>query len=94
MLDDKIVRYIASLARLHIEAADEQKFARELEAILHYVEKLGALDVTAVKPTSHVLDVENVFRDDIIKPGLSREEALAFSVDTLNGSYKVPRVIE
>ena len=94
MVDDKTVRYIAALARLHIEAADEGKFARELEAILHYVEKLGVLDVTAVKPTSHVLDVENVFRDDVIKPGLSQEQALAFAVDKLNGSYKVPRVIE
>ncbi len=94
MVDEKIVRYIASLARLHIETADEPKFARELEAILHYVEKLGALDVVHVKPTSHVLDVENVFRDDVIKPGLSREQALGISENTRDGSYKVPRVIE
>ncbi len=94
MVDDKTVRYIADLARLHIAVGDEAKLARELEAILHYVAKLGSLDVAAVTPTSHVLDVENVFRDDIIRPGLSQEQAMAFSVDKFNGSYKVPRVIE
>ena len=77
-----------------MEGAESQKFAKELEAILHYVQQLQSLDVSAVKPTSHVLNVENVFRDDVVKPGLSQEQALAFSVDKLNGAYKVPKVIE
>ena len=94
MITQETVDYIAGLARLHMEGAESQKFAKELEAILHYVQQLQSLDVSAVKPTSHVLNVENVFRDDVVKPGLSQEQALAFSVDKLNGAYKVPKVIE
>jgi aspartyl-tRNA(Asn)/glutamyl-tRNA(Gln) amidotransferase subunit C len=94
MITQETVNYIGALARLHLENSEAVKFAKDLESILHYVEKLNALDVSGVKPTSHVLNVENVFRDDGIKPGLSQEQALAFAVDKLNGAYKVPKVIE
>jgi aspartyl-tRNA(Asn)/glutamyl-tRNA(Gln) amidotransferase subunit C len=94
MVSQETVNYIAGLARLHLAGAESEKFAKDLEAILHYVQKLDGLDVSVIKPTSHVLNVENVFRDDVIKPGLSQEQALAFSVENLNGGYKVPKVIE
>jgi len=94
MITQETVNYIGGLARLHMEAPEAEKFARDLESILHYVEKLNTLDVSGVKPTSHVMNVENVFRDDEVRPGLSREQALSFSVEALNGAYKVPKVIE
>ncbi len=94
MVTQETVNYIGALAKLHLEHSETQKFTRDLEAILHYVEKLNTLDVSAVKPTSHVLNVENVFRDDVVKPSLSQEQALAFSIENLNGAYKVPKVIE
>jgi aspartyl-tRNA(Asn)/glutamyl-tRNA(Gln) amidotransferase subunit C len=94
MIDQKTVNYIGALARLHITPAESAKFAKDLEAVLQYVRKLEDLDVTAVTPTSHVLQVENVYRDDIVRPGLSQDEALAFAVEKKNGSYKVPKVIE
>ncbi len=94
MITRETVNYISGLAKLHINEVQAQKFAGDLEAILHYVEKLNSLDVSQVKPTSHVLDMENVFRDDTVKPSLSQEQALAFSVEKLNGAYKVPKVIE
>lgn len=94
MVTQETVNYIAGLARLHLQPAETQKFTQDLEAILHYVEKLNTLDVSGVKPTSHVLDAENVFRDDVIRPGLSQEQAMSFSVENLNGAYKVPKVIE
>jgi aspartyl-tRNA(Asn)/glutamyl-tRNA(Gln) amidotransferase subunit C len=94
MVSQETVNYIGALARLHLENSEAAKFAKDLEAILHYVQKLNTLDVSGVKPTSHVLNVENVFRDDVIKAGLSQEQALAFSIENLNGAYKVPKVIE
>ncbi len=94
MVNQETVNYIGALARLHLESSEAEKFAKDLEAILHYVEKLNTLDVSGIKPTSHVLNVENVFRDDVIRPGLSQEQALVFAVEKLNGAYKVPKVIE
>ena len=66
MINKETVTYIASLARLHLDEAEASKFAHDLEGILAYVEQLNRLDVKDVKPTSHVLDVENVFREDIL----------------------------
>lgn len=94
MITSEIVQYIASLSRLHLNETEIPRFAKDLEDILHYVEQLGELDVTNVKPTSHVLNVLNVFRPDEVKPSLSQADALSFAIDPYQGYYKVPKVIE
>ena len=94
MIDQKTVKDIASLARLHMEDAEAAVLAADLESILHYVDQLKTLDVSAVKPTSHVLNMENVFREDVVLPSLSHEASLSFAVDKSGFAYKVPKVIE
>jgi aspartyl-tRNA(Asn)/glutamyl-tRNA(Gln) amidotransferase subunit C len=94
MINKETVNYIAGLSRLHIEDSKADLFAKNLEDILHYAEKLNQLDVSSVKATSHVLDVENVFRNDEVKPSLSQKEAMGFAAHTHEGFYKVPKVIE
>jgi aspartyl-tRNA(Asn)/glutamyl-tRNA(Gln) amidotransferase subunit C len=94
MIDQKTVHYIAALARLHIENSEAEQFAHNLEDILQYVEQLNKLDVSDIKPTSHVLDVENVFREDKVLPSLRRDEAMSFAIEQHGGHYKVPKVIE
>jgi aspartyl-tRNA(Asn)/glutamyl-tRNA(Gln) amidotransferase subunit C len=94
MITRDMVNNIASLSRLHIDEAQNARFLKNLEDILQYVEKLDQLDVSGVSPTSHVLRVENVFREDVVKASLTRAEALSFSADNAKGHYKVPKVIE
>jgi aspartyl-tRNA(Asn)/glutamyl-tRNA(Gln) amidotransferase subunit C len=94
IINKETVNNVAALARLHLNEAEAGQFALDLEGILRYVEKLNALDVSSVKPTSHVLDVENVFRDDARTPSLPNAEALHSAVEKHNGFYKVPKVIE
>jgi aspartyl-tRNA(Asn)/glutamyl-tRNA(Gln) amidotransferase subunit C len=94
MINTSTVKYIAELSRLHLNDPEILTLARDLESIIDYVRKLETLDVTNVKPTSHVLDVENVFRDDVLIPSLTQEQAMGFSIENLSGAYKVPKVIE
>ncbi|NTV29194.1 MAG: Asp-tRNA(Asn)/Glu-tRNA(Gln) amidotransferase subunit GatC [Candidatus Omnitrophica bacterium] len=94
MIDKKTVYYVAALARLRIEDAEAERFARNLDDILQYIDKLNKLDVDGVRPTSHVLAVENVYRDDKVLPSLSPEEAFSFAVEQHERHYKVPKVIE
>jgi len=94
MIDQKTVHYIAALSRLHIDEGEAKKFARNLEDILQYVEQLNTLDVSGIKPTSHVLEVENVFREDKVLPSLQPDEAMSFAIEHHDGHYKVPKVIE
>lgn len=94
MISNDTVKYIASLSRLHIEEAELSRLGGELQNILQYVDQLKELDVSAVSPTSHVFKMENIFRDDVVLPSLSQQEALSFAIDRQDGHYKVPKVIE
>ena len=88
------VKKVAGLASLTFSEKEYEKLSRTLNDILHYVEKLSELDVSKVEPTSHVLDVVNVFRDDVVWPSIPREDALKNSPDRDEGSFRVPKVIE
>ncbi|MBI5379754.1 MAG: Asp-tRNA(Asn)/Glu-tRNA(Gln) amidotransferase subunit GatC [Nitrospirae bacterium] len=88
------VNHVARLARLHFSEEEAERFREQLSAILTYVEKLGELDTTGVEPTSHVLPIRNVFREDAVLPSLPREEALANAPDRTEEFYRVPKIIE
>ncbi len=94
MISEKDVKYIAGLSRIHLRDDEAQSLAKDLEGILGYVKKLETLDVSDVEPTSHVLPLKNVYREDEVKPSLNREELLKNSVKNFNGSFQVPKVIE
>ena len=88
------VKKIAGLASLTFSEKEYEKLSRSLNDILLYIEKLSELDVSRVEPTSHVLDVVNVFRDDIVKPSIPSEDALKNSPDRDGSNFRVPKVIE
>ena len=90
---DKI-KYTANLARMSLTPEEEELFSRQLNDILHYMDKLNELDTKDVEPVSHAVLMGNVFREDKIKRSLSNEQALKNSRDKKNGFFKVPRIIE
>jgi len=85
---------VAELARLNLKAEEKQKLARDLGAILEYVKKLDALDTSKVEPTSHVLNMENVFRADEAKPSDAAEKALEHAPQTDGPFFKVPKIVQ
>lgn len=88
------VEHIAHLARLEIKEEEISTYAEKLESIVTLVEKLSNVDTENVKPTYHVLDLVNVFREDVAKEGLNREEVLKNSYEQESGQFKVPTIIE
>ena len=88
---DDVVR-VAELARLEIPEEAVETVREQLGAILEAVGKVGELDLSAVEPTSHPLDLVNVWDDDVPRPSLSREEALANAPDSSGGMFRVPSV--
>ncbi|NUU61154.1 Asp-tRNA(Asn)/Glu-tRNA(Gln) amidotransferase subunit GatC [Paenibacillus agri] len=90
----KDVQHVAKLARLQLSPEEEATFTEQMNAILQYAEKLNELDTENVKPTTHVLQVSNVMRDDVVKDSLSQEEALLNAPDQEDGQFKVPAVLE
>lgn len=93
IIDIEQVRYIAHLSRLELTPEEEQRFTRQLADILSYVEKLREVDTTNVPPTSHVLPLKNVFREDKLCFSLFPEEALSNAPERKNNLFKVPKII-
>lgn len=85
---------IAELARLNLKPEEQEKLKKDLEAILGYVKKLGSLATDKIEPTSHVLDLENVFRPDQVKPFQVRDQALEHAPLREGKFFKVPKVVE
>jgi aspartyl-tRNA(Asn)/glutamyl-tRNA(Gln) amidotransferase subunit C len=87
------VKHVAALAKLSFGDEELAKIAKELDAIVGYVEQLKELNVDDIPPTSHVLDLYNVFRDDKVEPWLTNEEALQNAPAKKMGYFSVPKVI-
>jgi aspartyl-tRNA(Asn)/glutamyl-tRNA(Gln) amidotransferase subunit C len=88
------IEHIAVLARLHLTEEEKETFGLQLSSILGYMEKLEELDTEDVEPTSHVLSLRNVTREDAAVPSLPREEALVNSPAGSDEFYRVPKIIE
>lgn len=88
------VSRIAALSRLELKPDEAELYGAQLGAVLEYVEKMNELDTSGVNPTSHVLDLRNVSRQDEAGGRLSAEDALGNAPERSGGLYRVPRIIE
>jgi len=93
-IDVEKVRYVADLARLELVPGEEERLTGQLNAILGYMDQLAEVDTAGVEPTSHVLPLTNVLRDDLPQPGLTTAEALANAPAAEQGHFAVPKIIE
>ncbi|ABS20660.1 Asp-tRNA(Asn)/Glu-tRNA(Gln) amidotransferase subunit GatC [Bacillus cytotoxicus] len=88
------VKHVAHLARLAITDQEAEKFQKQLDAIVTFAEQLNELDTTNVKPTTHVLTMRNVMREDVPEQGLPVEEVLKNAPDHKENQIRVPAVLE
>lgn len=88
------VENVALLSRLSIKDEDMDKNISELNDFLEYVDRLQEVDTEKVMPTAHVLPVQNVFREDVVKPSLDRELALSNAPQQEDGYFRVPKILE
>jgi len=94
MISDKDVEHVARLARLALTESERARMREQLSAILQYIDKLKAIDVEGVEPTSHAVPLVNVMRDDEPGPCLPQSDALAHAPDRAGEFFRVPRIIE
>ncbi|MGB9662054.1 MAG: Asp-tRNA(Asn)/Glu-tRNA(Gln) amidotransferase subunit GatC [Moorellaceae bacterium] len=87
------VEHVALLARLYLSEEEKEAYTQQLNDILNYMEKLNVLDTREVEPTAHVLPLRNVFREDVVRPGLPRDKALEGAPAAREGQFEVPRVV-
>ncbi len=90
MLSRDQVLHVARLARLRLTDDEVERFGGELSKITDWIDKIGELDLEDVKPTSHVVEVENALRADEPRPSLEPKTALASAPAVAEGGFRVP----
>ncbi len=88
------VKIVASLSRLKISDEESVDVIAQLDKFLTYVENLQSVDTSKIEPTTYALPMQNIFREDKVKPSLNRELALSNAPMQDDGYFKVPRVLE
>ena len=88
------IEHISLLARLSLSEEEKELFGSQLNSILEYVEKLKELNTKNIEPTSHVLSLLNVIRNDVPGYSLTRGDALFNAPDSTDKFYRVPKIIE
>ncbi|MBV9843983.1 MAG: Asp-tRNA(Asn)/Glu-tRNA(Gln) amidotransferase subunit GatC [Kutzneria sp.] len=87
------VAHLARLARLAVTGEELDLFAGQLDVILRSVARVGEIAARDIPPTSHAVPVTNVFREDVVRPGLTQREALAGAPAVEAGRFRVPRIL-
>ena len=93
-ITSELVDHVARLARLDLEGDERLKMQSQLADILAYIGLLEELDIADIPPTTHVLDMANVMREDEVKPSLPVEKGLANAPEREGTTFKVPKIIE
>lgn len=88
------VRHVADLAKLRLSEEDIAKFQKQLTDIVEFVGKLQEVDTNNVEPTSQVTGLENVLREDEVKPSLPQEKVLKNASRKHNGYFVVDAIFE
>lgn len=88
------VAHVATLARLALSDDDLDRMTTELDGILEQAQDLAALDTTGVLPTAHPLPLVNVLRDDVVEPGVDRDEVLACAPAAEDRRFRVPKILD
>ena len=88
------VAHLARLSRLAVTEQELDQFAGQLDVILQSVARVGEVAADDIPPTSHSVPLTNVYRDDVVQPCLTQEEALSGAPDSAEGRFRVPRILD
>jgi len=87
------VAHLARLARLAVTEDELTLFAGQLDVILQSVATVGEVAADDIPPTSHAVPLVNVFRQDVVRPGLTQQQALAAAPAAEDGRFRVPQIL-
>lgn len=93
MITKEEVQRIATLAKLSFTEEELEKLTVDFSNILGYMEEINKLDLSGVEPMTHISDTVNVFREDVVVPSVSTEDALRNAPKRNDSFFKVPKVL-
>ena len=93
MITTNDIEYVAKLAKLSLSDEEKERLVSQMGDIVEFANEISKLDTEGVKPTNHILEVSNVFREDEVKPSDNREEILKTAPVKEAGCIVVPNII-
>ncbi|MFX0101498.1 MAG: Asp-tRNA(Asn)/Glu-tRNA(Gln) amidotransferase subunit GatC [Candidatus Hodarchaeota archaeon] len=93
-INEETVQHLADLARIKLSDVEKKEFTKQLSNILDFFSQISELDTENVKPTYHVLELNNVFREDKVRESLSQDQALKNAPEKDKGYFKAPKIVE
>lgn len=93
-LSEDDVRHVARLARLRLSDEETEAFGKDLNSVLDYVDSINEIDTDAIEPMSHVLEAQNVWREDVKSPSPEGGAVLENAPETQDNYFKVPKILE
>lgn len=88
------IDYVAVLAKLELSGEEKEAAKKDMGKMLDYIDKMNELDTTGVEPLSHLFQVDNVFREDVVTGGDDRDRILKNAPEQKDGAFKVPKTVE
>ena len=89
-----LVRHLAALARIEVTDAEVAQFTEQLSVIVDSVATVNAAVQGDVPATSHPIPMANVYREDVVEPSLTQEQALSGAPDSAQGRFKVNAILD
>jgi aspartyl-tRNA(Asn)/glutamyl-tRNA(Gln) amidotransferase subunit C len=94
IISDETIDYVGILAKLELSDEEREQAKKDMGSMLDYIDKLGELDTTGIEPMSHVFNVQNVFREDVVTNGDDSENILKNAPGEKDNMFMVPRTFE
>lgn len=93
-VNDRLIEELANLARLKFDDQEKAEIKNDLQRMIAFVEKLQEVDTSGTEPLLHMTEAMNVYREDVVKGSMSKQEALANAPSADDNYFKVPKVIK
>lgn len=91
VISEETIEYVSILAKLELSPQEKEQAGRDMGRLLEYIDRLGELDTENVEPMSHVLPLENVFREDVVTNGDESGMILDNAPEQKNNMFSVPK---
>lgn len=88
------VEHVANLALLNLTEEEKEQMIIDMEAIIDFANQINEVSIEEANPTAHVIPINNVFREDVVRPSFDREKLLSNAPNQENGCFSVPRIVE
>jgi len=94
VITDATIDYVGILAKLELSEEEKEQAKKDMANMLDYIDMLNELDTDGVEPMSHVFPVHNVFREDVVVNGDTRDKILKNAPEKKDGSFMVPKTVD